>query len=159
MQLPETYWSDVNRYYDEILVDMPAIREGKAPFITDTVEYFWPAQEPDTTAHISKQTCRVLGTVTFTHHRLGLSRNEFDTWMTHWIRFDPARNKIVRVEDDSYSSTQKATIPEQVRTLWQRHQMARHIGILLPTKEDYALLSDELRRGAQFRSYDVGEAT
>ncbi len=82
-----------------------------------------------------------------------------DTSVVHWIRFHPDRNKIVRVQDDSYSKNEFPDISDHVKIVWERYKIARRMGILIPTEEDYALLHDELQRGAQYRSYDVNEGT
>lgn len=155
VQPPETYWNDVSRYYGEILAGIPVSHDGRVPLTSESVRYAWPAQEEDVQACVLRKTYHMLGIVATTHHQLGLRRTEFDTAMTHWIRFDPARNKIVRVQDDSRSIAGEYTTSDYARTLWERHKMARRIGILAPTAEDYTLLHDELQRGAQFRSYDI----
>ncbi len=90
-----------------------------------------------------------------THNHLGLRRTQSDTIMHHWIRFDPHRNRIVRVQDDTASATREKTVIEYILSLRSRQNMARQTGVLIPTDDDYLLLHDELQRGSQFRSYDL----
>lgn len=156
MQRPECYWNDIERYCDGIFTGLPITASGRPPVICQRMQYNWPSREEGVGASLRKQAYRILGSFVITYHHLGLHRIECDTELSHFIRFNPDRHIIERVQDDDYPTTRENTLTEYVRTLWARSRMAAQFAILTPTEADYALLHEELQRGAQFRAHGLG---
>ena len=153
----QEYWNDVSRHYGDIISGLPLNRDGNFGYTAENRFYDWPAEEIGVRAYAIETTHSFLGGIaTHTENFVALRRplGRTGRLLDHLIIFDADKQEIARVQDQLVTPGHTNDLSERIAYLRALRQL-RKPGLTHPTPDDYELLGLELKRGADFRSFDV----